>query len=49
MTINKLLDMGFESTYYGLIIVDGHAKIQYIYNGNCEFSDVECRTVIGEH
>ncbi len=46
---NKLLDMVFESTYYGIVIVDSHAKIQYISNGYCEFLDVECRTVIGEH
>jgi sensor histidine kinase regulating citrate/malate metabolism len=46
---NKLVDMVFESTYYGLVIVDGHAKIQYISNEYCEFLNVECRTVIGEH
>ena len=30
--LSKLLDMVFESTYYGLAIVDDHAKIQYISN-----------------
>ncbi|WP_430039447.1 sigma-54 interaction domain-containing protein [Peribacillus simplex] len=46
---NKLLDMVFESTYYGIVIVDSHAKIQYISNKYCEFLNVERSTVIGEH
>ncbi|MGE7781053.1 sigma-54 interaction domain-containing protein [Peribacillus sp. NPDC097264] len=46
---NKLLDMVFESAYYGTVIVDSNGKIQYISNKYCEFLNVERSTVIGEH
>ncbi|WHY99715.1 sigma-54 interaction domain-containing protein [Peribacillus simplex] len=46
---NKLLDIVFESTYYGIVIVDSNGKIQYISNKYCEFLNVERDTVIGEH
>ncbi|MFF2498723.1 sigma-54 interaction domain-containing protein [Peribacillus sp. NPDC058075] len=46
---NKLLDLVFESTYYGIVIVDSNGKIQYISNKYCEFLNVERDTVIGEH
>lgn len=46
---NKLLDIIFESTYYGTVIVDRDGKIQYMSNNYCEFLGVESETVIGEH
>ncbi|MGG3779885.1 PAS domain S-box protein [Schinkia azotoformans] len=46
---NKLLDIIFESTYYGTVIVDRDGKIQYMSNNYCEFLGVERETVIGEH
>ncbi|MFJ8260062.1 sigma-54 interaction domain-containing protein [Peribacillus asahii] len=46
---NKLLDIVFESTYYGTVIVDINGKIQYMSNNYCEFLKIERELVIGEH
>ncbi|MBN6188285.1 sigma 54-interacting transcriptional regulator [Aneurinibacillus sp. BA2021] len=46
---NKLLDIIFESTYYGTVIVDNSGRIQYISNNYCEFLGLERELVIGEH
>ncbi|MFB5284124.1 sigma-54 interaction domain-containing protein [Peribacillus sp. Hz7] len=46
---NKILDIVFESTYYGTVIVDINGKIQYISNNYCEFLKIERELVIGEH
>lgn len=45
----KLLDIVFDSTYYGTIIVDCNGKIQYMSKNYCEFLQVEQEKVIGEH
>ena len=45
----RLLDIVFESTYYGTVIVDRDGKIQYISNNYCEFLGIERETVVGEH
>lgn len=47
LSINKLLDMVFESTYYGLVIVEVAQKFNILPKDIMNF--VECRTVIGEH
>ena len=46
---NQLLDIVFESTYYGTIIVDSNGKITYMSNNYCEFLGIERELVIGEH
>ncbi|WP_338450689.1 sigma 54-interacting transcriptional regulator [Niallia oryzisoli] len=46
---NQLLDIVFESTYYGTVIVDSDEKIQYMSKNYCEFLGLERELVIGHH
>ncbi|MCM3705618.1 MULTISPECIES: sigma-54 interaction domain-containing protein [Cytobacillus] len=46
---NHLLDLIFESTYYGIVIVDQDGTIQYMSNNYCEFLGVKRDEVIGRH
>ncbi|SDE53857.1 transcriptional regulator [Priestia aryabhattai B8W22] len=46
---NKLLDIIFESAYYGTIIVDSNGRLQYMSKNYCEFLGLEREVVIGVH
>lgn len=46
---NQLLDLIFESTYYGIVIVDADGIIQYMSNNYCDFLEVNRGDVIGKH
>ncbi|WP_436376193.1 sigma-54 interaction domain-containing protein [Cytobacillus sp. BC1816] len=46
---NHLLDLIFESTYYGIVIVDTEGIIQYMSNNYCDFLGVHRDEVIGRH
>ncbi|WP_226619200.1 sigma-54 interaction domain-containing protein [Cytobacillus firmus] len=46
---NQLLDLIFESTYYGIVIVDADGIIQYMSNNYCDFLEVQRDEVIGKH
>lgn len=46
---NHLLDLIFESTYYGIVIVDSDGVIQYMSNNYCDFLGVERDAVLGKH
>ncbi|MEH7574402.1 sigma-54 interaction domain-containing protein, partial [Cytobacillus firmus] len=46
---NQLLDLIFESTYYGIVIVDAEGIIQYMSNNYCDFLGVQRDEVIGRH
>ncbi|QTC41558.1 sigma 54-interacting transcriptional regulator [Bacillus sp. V3] len=46
---DHLLDLIFESAYYGIVIVDCEGIIQYISNNYCEFLEADREEVIGKH